>query len=77
MSTRITIKQRIPDIPEVAVLRQEVPLHRIIISRSQVLAPDIRIIALRIERILIIILRASESRIAKSVVAVRLPQISL
>ena len=90
MPARITIKQRIPDtvtvpvqrqripdIPEVTVLRQEVPFHHIIISRPQILAPDIRIIALRIERILIVILRASEIRIAESIIPVRLPQISI
>ena len=90
MPARITIKQRIPntitvpvqrqrvpDIPKVTVLRQEVPLHHIIISRPQILAPDIRVIALRIERILIVILRASEGRIAESVVAIGLPQIAV
>ena len=90
MPTRIIIKQRIPntvtipvqrqrvpDIPKVTVLRQEVPLHHIIISRPQVLAPDIWVITLRIERILIVILRASEGRIAESVVAIGLPQIAV
>ena len=86
MPTRIIIKQRIPntitvpvqrqripDISKVTVLRQEVPLHHIIISRPQILAPDIRVVALRIERILIVILRASESRVAESIIPVRLP----
>ena len=70
-------RQRVPDIPEVTVLRQEVPFHHIIISRPQILAPDIRVIALRIESMLIVILRASEGRIAESVVAIGLPQISI
>ena len=70
-------RQRVPDIPKVTVLRQEVPLHHIIISRPQVLAPDIWVITLRIERILIVILRASEGRIAESVVAIGLPQIAV
>ena len=90
MSARIIIKQRIPntvtipvqrqripDISEVTVLRQEVPFHHIIISRPQILAPDIRVITLRIKGILIIILRASEGCVAESVIAVRLPQISI
>ena len=90
MPARITIKQRIPntitvpvqrqrvpDIPKVTVLRQEVPFHHIIISRPQILAPDIWVITLRIERILIVILRASEGRIAESIIPVRLPQISI
>lgn len=41
--------QRVPDIPKVTVLRKEVPLHRIIIPRPQVLAVDVRVVALHAE----------------------------
>lgn len=56
--------QRIPDIAEVAVLRQEIPLYRIVIPCPQVPAMDVRVVTLRIERVLIVILRASEGRVA-------------
>ena len=76
--TTVTVsvqRQRIPDIAKIAVLRQEAPLHRIVIPRPQILAVDVQIIALAVEGILIVILRASEGCIAESIIPVGLPQI--
>ena len=40
------------------------PLHRIVIPCLQILAMDIRVVAFSIESVFIIILRASEGRVA-------------
>ena len=59
--------QRVPDIPEVCILRQEALLHRIVMPCPQVLAVDVRVVAFSIESILIVILRASEGLVFESI----------
>ncbi len=61
-------RQRVPDISKVAVFCQKAPFHSIIIPCPQVLAVNVRVVALAVEGILVVILRTSECRIPESIV---------